>query len=104
MDPPRSRLIRRPARSFGRPARRGGGASEKNLRHSERAVKEYVLTEHAFAIGGAPQFGMTKEEAVEQRGALTRDCDILERYLAGDHNATVKMKPLLAAAHRQASP
>ena len=104
MDPPRSRLIRRPARSFGRPARRGGGAYEKNLRHSERAVNEYVLTEHAFSIGGAPQFGMTEEEAVEQLGALTRDCDILERYLAGDHKATVKMKTLHAAAHRQASP
>ena len=100
MDPTRSRLIRRPARSFGRPARRGGGAYEKNLRHSERAVKEYVLTEHAFAIGGAPQFGMTKEEAVEQIRALTRDREFIKRYLAGDHEATVKMKMLHAAAHR----
>ncbi len=105
-----------------------GVAYEENLRLSERAVKEYALTEHAskiesamgtanwlkltaqlgrgpgehaFAAGGAPQFGTTKEEAVEQIGALTRDRDFIKRYLAGDHEATAKMKTLHAAAHRQ---
>ena len=103
-------------------------AYEENLRHSERAVKEYALTEHApkiesamgtanwlkltaqlgsglgehaFATGGAPQFGMTKEEAVEQIAALTRDRDFIKRYLSGEHEATLKMKTLHAAAHRQ---
>jgi len=75
-----------------------GVAYEGNLRLSECAVKECALTEHApktesamgtaswlkltaqlgrilgehaFATGGAPQLGMTKEEAVEQIGSLT---------------------------------
>ena len=43
---------------------------------------------------------MTKEEAVEQIGALTRDRDFIKRYLSGEHEATVKMKTLHAAAHR----
>ena len=43
---------------------------------------------------------MTKEEAVEQIGALTRDRDFIKRYLSGDHEATAKMKTLHAAAHR----
>jgi len=104
-----------------------GVAYEENLRLSERAVKEYSLTEHAskieaamgtanwmkltmqlgrglgehaFAAGGAPQFGITKEEAIEQIGALTRDRDFIKRYLSGDHEATAKMKTLHAAAHR----
>jgi hypothetical protein len=59
------------------------------------------LGEHAFATGGAPQFGMTKEEAVEQFAALTRDRDFIKRYLSGEHEATVKMKMLHATAHRQ---
>jgi hypothetical protein len=59
------------------------------------------LGEHAFTTGGAPQFGMTKEEAIEQIGALTRDRDFIKRYLSGEHEATVKMKTLHAAAHRQ---
>jgi hypothetical protein len=107
-----------------------GIAYEENLRLSERAVKEYALSEHAskieaamgtanwlkltaqlgrglgehaFATGGAPQFGMTKEEAVEQIGALTRDRDFIKRYLSGDLEATAKMKTLHAAAHRQAA-
>ena len=106
-------------------------AYEENLRHSERAVKEYALTEHApriesamgtanwlkltaqlgsglgehaFTTGGAPQLGMTKEDAVNQIGALTRDRDFIKRDLSEDHEATVKMKALHAAAHRQASP
>ncbi len=105
-----------------------GVAYEENLGHSERAVKECALIEHApkigsamgtanwlkltaqlgrglgehaFATGGAPQFGMTKEEAGEQIGALTRDRDFIKRYFSGDHEATVKMKTLHAAAHRQ---
>ena len=105
-----------------------GIAYEENLRLSERAVKEYALSEHAskieaamgtanwlkltaqlgrglgehaFATGGAPQFGITKEEAVEQIGALTRDRDFIKRYLSGDLEATAKMKTLHAAAHRQ---
>ena len=108
-----------------------GVAYEENLRHSERAVKEYALTEHApkiesamgtanwlkltaqlgsglgehaFTTGGAPQLGMTKEDAVNQIGALTRDRDFIKRDLSEDHEATVKMKALHAAAHRQASP
>jgi hypothetical protein len=43
---------------------------------------------------------VTKGEAVEQIGALTRDCDFIKRYLSGDHEATVKIKTLHAAAHR----
>jgi hypothetical protein len=105
-----------------------GVAYEENLRHSERAVKDYALTEHAskiesavgtanwlkltaqlgrslgehaFASGGAPQFGITKEGAVEQIGALTRDRDFIKRYLSGEHEATVKMKTPHAAAHEQ---
>jgi len=104
-----------------------GVAYEENLRLSERAVKEYSLSEHAakiesamgtanwlkltaqlgrglgehaFAAGGAPHFGMTKAEAAEQIGALTRDRDFIKRYLSGDQDATAKMKTLHAAAHR----
>ena len=43
---------------------------------------------------------MTKEEAVDQVGALTRERDFIKPYLSGDHETTVKMKTLHAAAHR----
>jgi hypothetical protein len=46
---------------------------------------------------------MTKEEAVEQIGALTRDRDFIKRYLSGEQDATVKMETLHAAAHRLTS-
>ena len=49
---------------------------------------------------GALHFGMTKEEAVEQIGALTRDRDFIKRYLSGEYDATVEMKTLHAAVHR----
>jgi hypothetical protein len=65
---------------------------------------EPVRLGHHFATGGAPQFGITKEDAVNQIGALTRDRDFIKRDLSEDHEATVKMKALHAAAHRQASP
>ena len=65
---------------------------------------EPVRLGHHFATGGAPQFGITKEEAVEQIGALTRNRDFIKRYLSEDHEANVKMKALHAAAYRQASP
>ena len=42
---------------------------------------------------------MTKEEAAEQIGALTRDRDFIKRYLSGKHEATVKRKPLYDEAH-----
>lgn len=98
----------------------GSIAYEENLRLSERAAKEYALTEHAprieaamgkgnslkltaqlgrgpgehaFAAGGAPQFGITKEESVEQIGALTRDRDFIKRYLSGDHVPKLALRP-----------
>jgi hypothetical protein len=43
---------------------------------------------------------MTREEAVEQIGALTRDRDFIKRYFSGDLEATAKIKTLHAAARR----
>jgi hypothetical protein len=43
---------------------------------------------------------MTKEEAVEPIGALTRDRDLIKRLLSEGLEATAKMKTLHAAAHR----
>ena len=52
------------------------------------------LGEHACAYQGLPQFGMTEEERVERRGALTPDRKFINRRLAGDHEANARMKTL----------
>jgi hypothetical protein len=63
-------------------------------------LRSFSNTRSFSATGGAPQFGITKEKAVEQIGALTRDHDFIRRYLSGDLESTAKVKTLHAAAHR----
>jgi hypothetical protein len=53
----------------------------------------------AVGAGGVFVGGEAAAKRLAELGALARDRDFIKRYLAGDHEATVKMKTLHAAAH-----